>query len=73
MEFTVTGRFPFPIDMLRYDRCYPATEKDSSLMVGALSGSREITLRLVTDRPAGPTEARWNSFMWHVGGERLAA
>lgn len=29
-EFKVTGRANFPIDMLRYGRCWPKTESDSS-------------------------------------------
>jgi len=66
IEFTVEGRIPFPIDMLRYDLCRPATESDSNMI--------EVTFRVNTGSPnrvnlkglKPPTAARWNSFGWRL-------
>lgn len=35
-KFVVTGKGPFPIDMLRYDRCYPVEAKDSQAVASSL-------------------------------------
>ena len=70
--FTIEGSFPFPLDMLRYDSCFPATQKD----VSGISQSIERTNtepvvkvrlgRLITNKGERPTEARWRSFGWKV-------
>lgn len=40
-EYTVAGQlFPFPIDMLRYDASWPASERDSALVT---AGEEEWT------------------------------
>lgn len=72
-KVTVRGRSPFPLDMLRYDRAYPHTEKDSGELRRATeTWSREdVTVVLVSKTdPRKPTghrsEGRWNSFGWHV-------
>jgi hypothetical protein len=71
--FTVEGGWPFPVDMLRYDVCYPATEQDSVEMATACDhralkmSSRPI--RRVTLNTLGinrPTVGRWESFGWKV-------
>ena len=60
----------FPIDMLRYDACYPANpaavdgvafDPGIRQMVGERK-SRQVTLR--SDRE--PTVGRWESFGWRV-------
>ncbi len=65
----VAGVLPFPIDMLRYDACWPASEEDSHLI--------ECTLRHETDhrvlvtvyhRRYLLTAVRWESFGWSVVG-----
>lgn len=74
-RFTVTGKFPFPLDMLRYDVCYPVTSEDASTMSLSLGPIREaprdenklrtaLEVTLISDR--APTEDRWSSFGWHV-------
>ena len=78
-QFTVIGRGVFPLDMLRYDGCYPKLETDTAIM--RKDGLREVTLRrgemwLDHDnyRPGdygnptvwSPTVGRWNSFGWAV-------
>lgn len=73
--FTVQGTGPFPIDMLRYDRCWPASEGSDSVALAAtfdLRGgglpyeapynTRSVCL-IGLDQP---TEGRWASFGWKV-------
>ena len=65
--FTVKGYGPFPIDMLRYDRCWPASEEDAAQ--AQYPGSDGATVRLVaheSNRHWQPTRARWESFGWKV-------
>lgn len=61
ITFVVTGRSAFPIDMFRYDRCWPATEADSVALVSSAS-IRTITLKGLKE----PSLARWASFGWKV-------
>ena len=79
LRFEVIGSGAFPVDMLRYDQCYPASEVDSALMQPHERGQRAINL--VTVRPyydrGEPcrlaenggfiTVDRWHSFNWEVG------
>lgn len=71
----VEGSGIFPFDMLRYDNCVPATERDSATMgdgdpmegIGGISSRRRVTLKrfsFTTNHPA--TEGRWRSFGWMV-------
>lgn len=54
--FSVTLRGEFPWDMLRYDRCFPASENQSYLL-----NKRELrTIEL--HGPILPTSERWYSF-----------
>jgi hypothetical protein len=64
IEFTVTGKGQFPIDMLRYDLCWPATGSDSTDIANAYrtSGAHRIDLKGLKT----PTPARWASFGWTV-------
>jgi hypothetical protein len=69
-RFTVVGHGKFPIDMLRYNGCWPASSEDSrSIQATYESGhSREtfeITL-MVAPGYSEPTTARWASFGWMV-------
>jgi hypothetical protein len=75
-EFTAHGKYPFPLDMLRYDGCYPLQPGDVSKMQEAIVGppalgqfrDRPILhIRLVSYLHA-PTEDRWRSFGWFVEG-----
>ena len=71
-EFEVTGKGHFPIDMLRYDRCFPADAESSTAIavempnlyvdrVGRLV--RIATSIVVAERI---TLKRWESFGWKV-------
>lgn len=78
IRFAVEGTGYFPVDMLRYDGCYPS-DTDAVLSVpivpmghrlDAYSGNKGIRLvRLVhvcSDRKWQPTAGRWESFGWRV-------
>ena len=82
-NFTVEGKVGFPIDMLRYDRCWPATQNDAAAIDRVLQPRRvpmrdvpvgsSITLR--TGSESAPTIERWRSFMFwrvtHIDGRAL--
>lgn len=60
--FSVTGHGTFPVDMLRYDQCWPAS---TAAAVSLLLLDDEIrTVGLSSYTP--PTDARWRSFGWLV-------
>jgi hypothetical protein len=65
-DFEVSGRYSFPFDMLRYDRCWPRTESDSAKLEAttrrSISVPGVIKMRGLTD----PTVGRWESFGWKV-------
>ena len=65
-----TPRMRFPVDMLRYDACYPAGEGESAKTVRALEYEDVGEVELVghSDQPHAryPTRARWESFGWEV-------
>jgi hypothetical protein len=72
-EYTVTGRYPFPTDMLRYDGAHPANPQSVDQMQAGIVGPSTgkpfrdrpiLHIRLASIRP--PTEQRWNSFGWYI-------
>jgi hypothetical protein len=76
IAYTVEGRWPFPTDMLRYDRSRAATPEDEE-KIDALSGMNspdglsvepKIRIGLVIEEgnSIGPNDARWRSFDWDV-------
>lgn len=69
-SYVVVGSGNFPLDMLRYDGCWP---EDSTALASmtlrhdevAEPGAFHRALRKVTLRGVHPpTEARWASFRW---------
>ena len=56
----------FPLDMLRYDACYPDTQQDSAAMEhypGNPQDVKNIKVCKITDsKTDGFTSARWKSF-----------
>ena len=68
MEFTIKGGYPFPVDMLRFDGCYPLNETDSTAIIQMLyteGGTAEVRLRI--DEPGRrPSKDRWHLFGWEV-------
>jgi len=61
----------FPLDMLRYDCCWPYSQEDVGHIQNTL-GLRSLELnsinlkRRVLNKKDVPTEARWKSFGWTV-------
>ena len=62
-EYSVRGDGQFPIDMLRYDSCWPATQDDVA-NITYLANAKDHIIKLRSYRE--PTEARWESFRWKV-------
>lgn len=62
---TVRGNGDFPVDMLRYDECWPSTTADAV----KLGDTTRRTVELLSDR--NPTRDRWDSFCWTLVGVRL--
>jgi len=75
--FTVEGHGHFPLDMLRYDACYPQTGEDVEKMsYNSEEGVRQrrrvhLVHRTIPDERNGafPTRDRWMSFGWRVVDE----
>jgi len=67
-QFTVQGHLTFPVDMLRYDACWPKTEAEDVPAIAdslnPLVKTQTYTIRMVGCLP--PTEGRWASFGWKV-------
>ncbi len=62
----------FPLDMLRYDTCFFASETDARRVeaAGDLRVKGEVKLkRYVETKHDIPTDARWSSFGWIINGE----
>lgn len=67
--YTVRGNGSFPIDMLRYDSSFPASEVDSHAIErdGITEEGREVTVAHYSNRKGWlPTFGRWESFGWRV-------
>lgn len=65
------GKLGFPLDMLRYDSCYPATSEDATRI--GMTLRREPCPWLLDEPhtieltgPRSPTAGRWASFGWDV-------
>jgi hypothetical protein len=71
--YTVNGNSKFPVDMLRHDRCWPASENEALDLQDWLNGRTivhgvfaVVTFTLRSNQ--APTEGRWQSFGWTVAG-----
>lgn len=68
MKFKVIGPAPFPVDMFRYNRCWPFGMDDSITIEKTLNGEVDYPpglIHLETDDDR-VTEERWASFGWTV-------
>lgn len=71
--FEVSGKYSFPLDMLRYDCCFPARSEDASMILRTQESDffqSNPVIRLVKYHETKVpilTDARWNSFGWSVG------
>lgn len=65
-EATVEVRGPFPVDMLRYDSCYPASGEDANAIAHSFARRpREpyrVVVRALSQSKTHWTWARWASF-----------
>ena len=76
--FKVKGSGTFPVDMLRYDTCYPKDSRDA-LRIGGLEGSDEVGVKSIVylqinhgrKNDAHITPERWKSFGWEAITARL--
>lgn len=67
IEFTVQGAGRFPVDMLRYDSCWPQTTEDAYAIAEIMTRDTLTELRRIKLRSnTRPTEGRWQSFGWVV-------
>ena len=69
-RFEVTGSDQFPIDMLRYDTCFPLYESDSTIIRRSLRGVDDgvqiVALGHWGPSSWVPTGGRWKSYHWNV-------
>ena len=61
-EFYVSGRGDFPVDMLRYDQCWPLGPTDAAMLYPTVRDHRFAAIASNTP----PTPERWRSFGWVV-------
>ena len=69
--YRVEGWGIIPIDMLRYDQSFPATEQDSGTIINSMEDDFErlqtVSLVSLNSNPTWlPNGARWESFGWRV-------
>ena len=62
----VRGRGQFPIDMLRYDQCYPRTGDDAHKIASARDDRAVVIVTKSDDPIACWTERRWASYLWRL-------
>lgn len=75
MARVTVGFGGFPVDMLRYDQCFPATEQDAGKIERRNSrsvsdvgdGTRQVEVHQISvDRKPRWTRERWGSFACEV-------
>jgi hypothetical protein len=69
--FEVQGKGLFPVDMLRRERCFPATTLDAHNIAPDYDTDMRLKRSVVLIRPARaryemPDVERWESFGWTV-------
>lgn len=60
----------FPIDMLRYDNCWPAAVEDSNKLYRNLRDKKRTTFR-VNVRAVSQNKAHWTKDRWSSFGVRV--
>ena len=69
--FSVEGSGPFPIDMLRFDLCFPKSETDSGQITRSYMPRERGTRCVILVSSKQPTQGRWESFGWKVTTESI--
>ena len=64
--YTAAGRLPFPLDMLRYDSCWPYSADDAARIEESLARIERKVYTVRLSSYNAPTIARWNSFSWGI-------
>ncbi len=70
--FVVTGMLSFPVDMLRYDGCYPSRGEDAGAIESTFDPHRKRTqfhvqlTQIHQGKIPSITHDRWASFLWGV-------
>ena len=65
--FVVKGIGSFPLDMLRYDSCFPMSSSDVAAMSEMEHGGREVKLgQYHAAKEPSITDGRCASFLWTV-------
>lgn len=66
--------YGFPIDMLRYDSCFPSNERDANDIQTAISTNKQIgrpvQLACYAEKHWSPTTGRWQSFNCFVSNHK---
>ena len=63
VEKSFRGNGSFPLDMLRYEACWPATSSDA-VAIGCDFETRTVTVRTLATQEKPWTIERWRSFGW---------
>ena len=72
----VEGVGEFPLDMLRYDCAFPATEQDAGVALRHERDRRRVMLIRRSVFEGGPEVGRWASFGWkmvYAGNDKVEA
>ncbi len=69
-RYEVRGKYPFPGDMLRYDRAYPTDSAEAMMPspTGMYDG-KVMTVDIAGLNP--PTMFRWYAFGWEVDQDTI--
>lgn len=63
-RYSVTGRGTFPLDMLRFDCCWPRYQQDTGMLFESLTEKDRNTRTIHLVGMRGPSIGRWQSFGW---------
>lgn len=69
ITFTVMGKGRFPLDMLRYDQCFPCDGISVHNIEADTVAVRPV--KLVSIASTGITSLRWASFNWYVAEDSI--
>ena len=58
----VSGFGPFPVDMLRYDACWPSSGRDAAALADTFSQKGAWSINVTRANTAPFTNGRWESF-----------
>jgi hypothetical protein len=64
----VRGALAFPIDMLRYDAAWPASESSSHLIEASIAHDTNGPVEVIICHRKPLTAQRWESFGWTIAG-----